>query len=64
MSQADEGSLTDPELAAENESPTCALSPTAPSQEEGATDVTASPAFQCLDEVLCAPDLSVCNSAK
>ncbi|NWZ38157.1 CC146 protein, partial [Brachypodius atriceps] len=37
-----------------NESPTCALSPTAPSQEEGATDVTASPAFQCLDELFSA----------
>ncbi|XP_066038919.1 coiled-coil domain-containing protein 146 [Chamaea fasciata] len=54
MSQADEGSPTDTELAAENESPTCALTPTAPSQEEGPTDITASPAFQCLDELFSA----------
>lgn len=64
MSQADEGSPTDTELAAESESPTCALPPTAPSQEEEATGVTASPAFQCLDEVPCAPAFSVCNSVK
>ncbi|KAL2309061.1 hypothetical protein Nmel_005240, partial [Mimus melanotis] len=62
MSQADEGGPSDTELAAENESPTCVLIPTAPSQEEGPTDITASPAFQCLDEVPCAPDSSVCNS--
>ncbi|KAM7057348.1 coiled-coil domain-containing protein 146 [Acridotheres tristis] len=54
MSQADEGGPTDTELAAENESPTCVLTPTAPSQEEGPTDVTASPAFQCLDELFSA----------
>ncbi|KAM4902084.1 coiled-coil domain-containing protein 146 [Sylvia borin] len=54
MSQADEGSPTDTELATENESPTSALTPTAPSQEEGPTDITASPAFQCLDELFSA----------
>ncbi|NWX57580.1 CC146 protein, partial [Promerops cafer] len=37
-----------------NESPTCALTPAAPSQGEGPTDVTASPAFQCLDELFSA----------
>ncbi|NXY29781.1 CC146 protein, partial [Pomatorhinus ruficollis] len=37
-----------------NESPTCALTPTAASQEEGPTDITASPAFQCLDELFSA----------
>lgn len=64
MSLADEGSSTDTEPATENESPPCALSPTAPGQEEGPTDITASPAFQCLDEVPCAPAFSVCKSAK
>ncbi|NXR35667.1 CC146 protein, partial [Zosterops hypoxanthus] len=37
-----------------NESPTEALTPTAPSQEEGPTGITASPAFQCLDELFSA----------
>ncbi|NXR24097.1 CC146 protein, partial [Cinclus mexicanus] len=37
-----------------NESPTCVLTAAAPSQEEGPTDVTASPAFQCLDELFSA----------
>ncbi|NWY43749.1 CC146 protein, partial [Sylvia atricapilla] len=37
-----------------NESPASALTPTAPSQEEGPTDITASPAFQCLDELFSA----------
>ncbi|NXW67756.1 CC146 protein, partial [Hirundo rustica] len=37
-----------------NEPPTCTLTPTAPSQEEGPTDITASPAFQCLDELFSA----------
>lgn len=64
MSQAGEGSPTDTELATENESPTLAPTPAAHSQDEGPTDVTASPAFQCLDEVPCAPAFSVCNSAK
>ncbi|XP_058718379.1 coiled-coil domain-containing protein 146-like [Poecile atricapillus] len=54
MSQGDEGNPTDTELAAENESPTCVLPPAAPSQEEGPTDITASPAFQCLDELFSA----------
>lgn len=64
MSEADEGSPTDTELAAENEPPTEALTPIALSQEEGPTGITASPAFQCLDEVPRAPAFSVCNSAK
>ncbi|XP_053798344.1 coiled-coil domain-containing protein 146 isoform X1 [Vidua chalybeata] len=54
MSQADEGSSTDTELATENESPTYVLTPAAPSQEEAPTDLTASPAFQCLDELFSA----------
>nr|XP_030119605.3 coiled-coil domain-containing protein 146 isoform X1 [Taeniopygia guttata] len=54
MSQADEGSATDTELATEDESPTSVLSPAASSQEEGPTDLTASPAFQCLDELFSA----------
>ncbi|NWH32052.1 CC146 protein, partial [Chloropsis hardwickii] len=37
-----------------NESPTRALTPAAPSQEEGPTDITSSPAFQCLDELFSA----------
>ncbi|XP_041261441.1 coiled-coil domain-containing protein 146 [Onychostruthus taczanowskii] len=54
MSQADEGSATDSELATENESPASALIAADPSQEEGPTDLTASPAFQCLDELFSA----------
>ncbi|XP_039579599.1 coiled-coil domain-containing protein 146 [Passer montanus] len=54
MSQADEESATDTELATENESPTSALIAAAPSQEEEPTDLTASPAFQCLDELFSA----------
>ncbi|NWV55707.1 CC146 protein, partial [Daphoenositta chrysoptera] len=37
-----------------NESPTHAPTPAAHSQDEGPTDVTASPAFQCLDELFSA----------
>lgn len=64
MSQAAEGSPSDPELAIENVPPARPLTPAAPGQEEGPTDKTASPAFQCLDEVPCAPAFSVCTSAK
>ncbi|NWR97962.1 CC146 protein, partial [Motacilla alba] len=35
-------------------SPTCELTAAAPSQEEGPTGLTASPAFQCLDELFSA----------
>ncbi|XP_071280081.1 coiled-coil domain-containing protein 146 isoform X2 [Agelaius tricolor] len=42
MSQADEGSAADTELATENESPTCEVTAAAPSQEEeGPTGLTA-----------------------
>ncbi|XP_063253004.1 coiled-coil domain-containing protein 146 isoform X6 [Prinia subflava] len=54
MSQSDEGSATDTELATESDSPTCALTPTPPSQEEEPSDLTASAAFQCLDELFSA----------
>ncbi|NWT68029.1 CC146 protein, partial [Prunella himalayana] len=37
-----------------NESPTSMLTAASPSQEEGPTDLTASPAFQCLDELFSA----------
>ncbi|NXQ25580.1 CC146 protein, partial [Alaudala cheleensis] len=37
-----------------NESPTSAPTPAAPSQEEGPSDGTANPAFQCLDELFSA----------
>lgn len=53
MSQADEEESSDTELPAESESPPRVLTPTAPSEDEGSTDITASPAFQCLDEVPC-----------
>ncbi|XP_014819265.1 PREDICTED: coiled-coil domain-containing protein 146 [Calidris pugnax] len=56
MSQAGEesSSSSDTELEIENEQPTCALAPTVYSRDEGSTDVTASPAFQCLDELFSA----------
>lgn len=52
MSQAsgESSCSSDTELEIE-EQPICALAPTVYSQDEGSTDVTASPAFQCLDEV-------------
>ncbi|XP_066406978.1 coiled-coil domain-containing protein 146 [Molothrus aeneus] len=55
MSQADEGSAADTELATENESPTCE-GPTGltAEEEQGPTSLTASPAFQCLDELFSA----------
>lgn len=55
MSQAgDESSSSDEkELEVEKEQPICALAPTVYTRDEGSTDVTSSPAFQCLDEVSC-----------
>ncbi|KAM6383305.1 coiled-coil domain-containing protein 146 [Alca torda] len=56
MSQAGEesSSSSDTELETEKEQPICALAPTVYSRDEGSTDVTASPAFQCLDELFSA----------
>ncbi|XP_054673471.1 coiled-coil domain-containing protein 146 isoform X2 [Grus americana] len=56
MSQAGEesSSSSDTELEIEKEQPICALAPTVYSRDEGSTDVTASPAFQCLDELFSA----------
>lgn len=55
MSQAgDESSSSDEEeLEVEKEQPICALAPTVYTRDERSTDVTSSPAFQCLDEVSC-----------
>lgn len=65
MSQAgkESSSSSDTESEIKTEQPVCALVPTAYSRDEGSTDVTASPAFQCLDEVPRPPALSVYNSA-
>ncbi|KAM9388460.1 LOW QUALITY PROTEIN: coiled-coil domain-containing protein 146 [Phaethornis superciliosus] len=56
MNQSSEetSSSSDTELETEKEEPVCALSPTVYSRDEGSTDVTASPAFQCLDELFSA----------
>ncbi|KFP88038.1 PREDICTED: coiled-coil domain-containing protein 146 [Apaloderma vittatum] len=57
MSQAGEesSSSSDTELEIKKEQqPICALAPTVYSRDEGSTDVTASPAFQCLDELFSA----------
>ncbi|XP_075285578.1 coiled-coil domain-containing protein 146 [Opisthocomus hoazin] len=56
MSQAGEesSSSSDTELEIEEEQPVCALAPTVYSRDEGSTDVTASPAFQCLNELFSA----------
>lgn len=61
MSQAGEesSSSSDTELEIKKEQPICALAPTVYSRDEGSTDVTASPAFQCLDEVPCTPTFSI-----
>lgn len=61
MSQAGEesSSSSDTELEIKKEQPICALAPTVYSRDEGSTDVTASPAFQCLDEVPCTPAFSI-----
>ncbi|XP_061222353.1 coiled-coil domain-containing protein 146-like isoform X4 [Neopsephotus bourkii] len=55
MSEAGEesSSSSDTESAIEEQS-TCGIVPTVYSQDEGSTDVTASPAFQCLDELFSA----------
>nr|XP_038023359.1 coiled-coil domain-containing protein 146 [Anas platyrhynchos] len=59
MSQAGEdSSSSDTELEIKEEQPICALAPTVYAQDEGSTDVTASPAFQCLDELFSAGKLS------
>nr|XP_013035860.2 coiled-coil domain-containing protein 146 isoform X1 [Anser cygnoides]XP_047924370.1 coiled-coil domain-containing protein 146 isoform X1 [Anser cygnoides] len=60
MSQAGEesSSSSDTELEIEEEQPICALAPTVYTRDEGSTDVTASPAFQCLDELFSAGKLS------
>lgn len=50
MSQASEESSSDTGLDIEDQ-PVYALSPTVHSRDEEPTDVTASPAFQFLDEV-------------
>ncbi|KFU97123.1 Coiled-coil domain-containing protein 146 [Pterocles gutturalis] len=47
-------SSSDTELEIEKEQPICALAPTVYSRDEGSTDVTASPAFQCLNELFSA----------
>ncbi|KFP63816.1 Coiled-coil domain-containing protein 146 [Cariama cristata] len=47
-------SSSDTELEIETEQPICALAPTVYSRDEGSIDVTASPAFQCLDELFAA----------
>ncbi|KFP30371.1 Coiled-coil domain-containing protein 146, partial [Colius striatus] len=56
MSQAGEesSSSSDTELEIETEKPIYALAPTVYSQDERSTDLTASPAFQCLDELFSA----------
>ncbi|XP_035178440.1 coiled-coil domain-containing protein 146 isoform X2 [Oxyura jamaicensis] len=60
MSQAGEesSSSSDTELEIEEEQPICALAPTVYARDERSTDVTASPAFQCLDELFSAGKLS------
>lgn len=64
MSQAGEdSSSSDTELEIKEEQPICALAPTVYAQDEGSTDVTASPAFQCLDEVPCTLSFSIYSSA-
>ncbi|KAM9245626.1 LOW QUALITY PROTEIN: coiled-coil domain-containing protein 146 [Leptosomus discolor] len=56
MSKAGEeiSSSSDTELEIEKEQPICALAPTVYSRDEASADVTASPAFQCLDELFSA----------
>ncbi|XP_072211174.1 coiled-coil domain-containing protein 146 [Excalfactoria chinensis] len=60
MSQdGDESSSSDEkELEVEEEQPICALAPTVYTRDEGSTDVTSSPAFQCLDELFSAGKLT------
>ncbi|XP_021240179.1 coiled-coil domain-containing protein 146 isoform X1 [Numida meleagris] len=60
MSQAgDESSSSDDtELEVEKEQPICALAPTVYTRDEGSTDVSSSPAFQCLDELFSAGKLT------
>ncbi|XP_065599771.1 coiled-coil domain-containing protein 146 [Cyrtonyx montezumae] len=65
MSQADDESSSsdDKELEVEKEQPICALAPTVYSRDEGSTDVTSSPAFQCLDELFSAGKLTASRVA-
>lgn len=64
MSEAGEesssSSSSDTESAIKEQS-ICDIVPTVYSQDEGSTDVTASPAFQCLDEVPYTPAFSIYN---
>ncbi|XP_010154472.1 PREDICTED: coiled-coil domain-containing protein 146, partial [Eurypyga helias] len=65
MSQAGEesSSSSDTELEIE-EQPICALAPSVHSRDEGSTDVTASPAFQCLDELFSAGKITSTRAAE
>ncbi|XP_032298218.1 coiled-coil domain-containing protein 146 isoform X2 [Coturnix japonica] len=55
----DESSSSDEEeLEVEKEEPICALAPTVYTRDEVSTDVTSSPAFQCLDELFSAGKLT------
>ncbi|KQK74711.1 hypothetical protein AAES_169272 [Amazona aestiva] len=52
MSEAGEESSSSSDAESSVEEPSiCGIVPTVYSQDEGSTDVTASPAFQCLDEI-------------
>ncbi|XP_017666922.1 PREDICTED: coiled-coil domain-containing protein 146 isoform X3 [Lepidothrix coronata] len=61
MSQAGEESSSVTEFATENEQQ---LTPTIYSRDEGSTDVTASPAFQCLDELFSAGKITDTKAAE
>ncbi|XP_071590097.1 coiled-coil domain-containing protein 146 isoform X1 [Heliangelus exortis] len=58
QSSEESSSSSDTELGTEKEEPVCAVSPTVYSRDEGSTDVTTSPAFQYLDELLSAGKLT------
>ncbi|XP_064512472.1 coiled-coil domain-containing protein 146 isoform X5 [Pseudopipra pipra] len=61
MSQTGEESSSVTEFATENEQQ---LTPTIYSRDEGSTDVTASPAFQCLDELFSAGKITDTKAAE
>ncbi|XP_033919248.1 coiled-coil domain-containing protein 146 [Melopsittacus undulatus] len=63
MSEAGEESSSDTESAIEEQS-ICGIVPTVYSQDEGSTDVTASPAFQCLDELFSAGKIACSRVAE
>ncbi|XP_030336797.1 coiled-coil domain-containing protein 146 isoform X2 [Strigops habroptila] len=65
MSEAGEesSSSSDTESAIEEQS-ICGIVPTVYSQDEGSTDVTASPAFQCLDELFSAGKITCTRVAE